>query len=295
VAVVEEGGVSAAARSLHMSQPAITQTIQSLEKRLGVKLLERARAGVTATSAGMTLYAEARTMIAAERRAAALMQKHSTAADSGVLRIGIPLELPAEVLTRPLARLASEFPATTTVALHMSSARQIAALNAGELEFGLVRERPVSSHLDAILVLDEELGVLLAAHRPTRGAHTHTDGIGLETLSDLAWLGFPRSCSPGWYDEVMATLRSHGVSMRCSTADVTDPIPEVKFAAVSSGRLFALAPASWRGALPEAIRWHRLIGGPLRRRTWATWSAGSQRRDLAYLVTSLRADDQTKK
>ena len=32
VAVVEEGGLSAAARRLHMSQPSLSQSIQALEK-----------------------------------------------------------------------------------------------------------------------------------------------------------------------------------------------------------------------------------------------------------------------
>ncbi|MEV1200816.1 LysR family transcriptional regulator, partial [Microbispora rosea] len=39
VVVAEEGGMSAAARRLHVSQPALSQTVGMLERRLGVKLL----------------------------------------------------------------------------------------------------------------------------------------------------------------------------------------------------------------------------------------------------------------
>ena len=50
VAVVEEGGLSAAARRLHVSQPALSQTIAGLERQLGVELLIRANTGVRPTS-----------------------------------------------------------------------------------------------------------------------------------------------------------------------------------------------------------------------------------------------------
>ncbi|MFJ3991085.1 LysR family transcriptional regulator [Streptomyces sp. NPDC090032] len=41
VTVVEEGGLSAAARRLHISQPALSQTMNTLERELGVRLLVR--------------------------------------------------------------------------------------------------------------------------------------------------------------------------------------------------------------------------------------------------------------
>jgi LysR family transcriptional regulator, regulator for genes of the gallate degradation pathway len=46
------GSVSAAARSVHLSQPAVTQAIGAVEKALGVRLFERTRVGVQSTAAG---------------------------------------------------------------------------------------------------------------------------------------------------------------------------------------------------------------------------------------------------
>ena len=62
--VAEEGSLSAAARRLHLSQSALSQTIQSLECQLGVQLLLRGRTGVTATEAGAILLREGRALIA---------------------------------------------------------------------------------------------------------------------------------------------------------------------------------------------------------------------------------------
>ncbi|SEP47447.1 regulatory helix-turn-helix protein, lysR family [Amycolatopsis saalfeldensis] len=64
VAVVEEGGLSAAARRLHVSQPAVSQTMQALERQLGVQLVVRSSAGVRPTEAGATLLTEARAVLA---------------------------------------------------------------------------------------------------------------------------------------------------------------------------------------------------------------------------------------
>ena len=63
-AIAEEGSLSAAARRLHLSQSALSQTIQSLERQLGVQLLLRSRTGVTTTEAGAILLREGRALIA---------------------------------------------------------------------------------------------------------------------------------------------------------------------------------------------------------------------------------------
>lgn len=62
--VAEEGSLSAAARRLHLSQSALSQTIQSLERQLRVQLLVRSRTGVAATEAGAILLREGRELLA---------------------------------------------------------------------------------------------------------------------------------------------------------------------------------------------------------------------------------------
>jgi DNA-binding transcriptional LysR family regulator len=288
VAVVEEGGMSAAARRLHLSQPAISQTIHNLEKQLSVELLVRTTAGVSATPAGATLLAEARDLISRHQEVAASMAQHR-AATNNTVRVGVPLSLPTGLLADALAGLASRSPTTTVTVRHLPSADQIASLRSGELDLGLIRERPSSNDLDVNLVVEEQLGVLLAAAQVERfGA---PEQIRLDELAGLEWLGFPRCDSPAWYDELTATLRSHGVPINPSIACSEAPIQEVTFAAVSAGGVFAFAPASRRCALPDSVRWQRLSGNPVRRRTWAAWPANSRHRGLAHLVALL--EEQT--
>ncbi len=53
--MVENGSFSAAARSLHLSQPAVTMQIQSLEADIGATLLDRQYRRIELTEAGRPL------------------------------------------------------------------------------------------------------------------------------------------------------------------------------------------------------------------------------------------------
>ncbi|MFK0158013.1 LysR family transcriptional regulator [Streptomyces sp. NPDC090493] len=284
VAVVEEGGLSAAARRLHVSQPALSQTISGLERQLGVRLLVRGSSGVKVTEAGTALLGEARAVLARHDRAVRVMAGYA-GPDGGALRIGIPLELPSGLLDPALAELAEAHPETRVQARHLSTAEQLAALRAGELDVGLLRERPAGPEFDALLVVREELGVLVATAQAAELAGPR--GIPLDALGTLRWVGFPRAGSPVWYDELTAVLRGHGLDLGPEAPEGQALIADVKLAAVASGQAFALAPRGWQQPLPDHVTWSPLAGAPLVRRTWVVWPADSRRRDLGRFVAAL--------
>lgn len=285
VAVVEEGRFAGAAHRLNLSQPAISHTISGLEKQCGVRLLERTSAGVVTTSAGKVLVTEARAVLARYEQAVATMAQSGS--EDTLLRIAIPFGLPTGLLNEALAALAAAYPAMTIAVRQLCTVSQIAALSDGELDLGLLRHRPANLDLDALLVADEALGVLVSETQASRLGPS--EEVGLETLAGqgLEWHGFPRESSPVWYDELTATLRGYGLNIGRSAPQPDELIPEVTYASVSMGRTFALAPRSCQAALPPPIKWRRLTGDPLRRRTWAAWAAASRRRDLGHLVSLL--------
>jgi DNA-binding transcriptional LysR family regulator len=55
VAIADEGGVSAAARVLSITQPALSRTLVQLESALGIRLFDRSTTAVTLTAAGRDL------------------------------------------------------------------------------------------------------------------------------------------------------------------------------------------------------------------------------------------------
>ncbi|MFE4967661.1 LysR substrate-binding domain-containing protein [Streptomyces sp. NPDC056660] len=290
VAVVEEGGLSAAARRLHVSQPALSQTISGLERQLGVRLLVRGRSGVRATDAGTALTGEARAVLARHDQALRVMAGYA-GPGGGALRIGIPLELPSGLLDPALAELAEAYPETRVQARHLSTAEQLAALRAADLDVGFLRERPSGPEFDALLVVREKLGVLVAVEQAAELAGP--DGIPLDALGSLQWVGFPRSGSPAWYDELTAVLRGHGLDLGPEAPEGQALIADVKLAAVASGQAFALAPPGWQQPLPDHVAWSPLIGHPLVRRTWAVWPSDSRRRDLGHFIATLDRPPRT--
>jgi DNA-binding transcriptional LysR family regulator len=264
--------------------------VSALERKLGVKLLERASTGVRPTEAGTLLLAEARAVLARHQQALTTLASY-TSEGSGVIRLGIPLELAPQVLPPALAKFAAECPNTRIVPRHLSTAAQFAALGSVELDVGLVRERPAGSEFDAMLVAREDLGVLLESELAHR--LMDPDGVRLDDLAGLHWVGFPRSASPAWYDALTGILRSHGVDIGPPAPEGQELIAAVKFTAVSNRQAFALAPADVLHPLPDNVRWSPLVGQPLVRRTWVVWPADSRRRDVGRFISSFELPEDT--
>lgn len=97
--VADEDSLTAAARRLHLSQSALSQTILPLERQLGEPPPRRYSTGVAVTDAGMILLREARALLAQHDRALAAVTSQA-AASPGTLRLGVPLELPGDLLPR---------------------------------------------------------------------------------------------------------------------------------------------------------------------------------------------------
>ena len=86
VKVVDTGSFSAAARQLHVGQPAVSKTVAQLEDLLGVRLLARSTRGLAVTQAGQRYYERARRSIE-EADEAELAARGEGAGLSGRLRV----------------------------------------------------------------------------------------------------------------------------------------------------------------------------------------------------------------
>lgn len=100
VAVVDAGGFSAAARATGARKAHVSRRVQELERRLGVRLLERTTRTMRLTEAGRAYYdrASGAVRLALEARAAVLAERHEPV---GLLRV-TATELLAELVLRPV-------------------------------------------------------------------------------------------------------------------------------------------------------------------------------------------------
>jgi DNA-binding transcriptional LysR family regulator len=109
LAVAGTGGVSAAAQTLGVSQPALTKSIRRLEAHYGLALFERRARGMALTPFGETLLAHAKLIDAQCRFADAEMQAF-TQGGGGRLRIGAGPFWGATVVPLAIVRLQQQLP-----------------------------------------------------------------------------------------------------------------------------------------------------------------------------------------
>ncbi|MCD8121130.1 MAG: LysR family transcriptional regulator [Clostridiales bacterium] len=82
------GNITAAAKSLYISQPSLSQQIIKLEEELGIQLLVRHSKSVSLTNAGEQFAQHAQRIIGGVDQLSDLMQKHSLL-QAGTLKIGM--------------------------------------------------------------------------------------------------------------------------------------------------------------------------------------------------------------
>ena len=87
-AVVERRSFSQAAEQLGVTQPAVSLQIRSLEKRLGVQLLDRSGRRVEPTEAGQRLYRSAQRLLAQEEQLLAELGEEAEGELTGRFEIG---------------------------------------------------------------------------------------------------------------------------------------------------------------------------------------------------------------
>ncbi|MBS1881003.1 MAG: LysR family transcriptional regulator [Actinobacteria bacterium] len=166
VAAVETGTVQGAAEVLDLTQSAATKRIQALERRLGVELLVRGRAGVRASAEGQALYSEAR------RALDALASAEQTVAMS---RAAQPLKIAAShtvgeaLLPAWLAEFRRSAPDVHPQVDVLNSPGVIATIRAQEAEVGFVEGLDSLTGLESKAVIRDEIVVAVGTgHRWAR-------------------------------------------------------------------------------------------------------------------------------
>jgi len=137
-AVVERRSFSQAAEQLGVTQPAVSLQIRSLEKRLGLQLLDRSGRRVEPTEAGQRLYRSAQRLLAMEEQLLAELGDEAEGELTGRLEIGASTGPGGTALPIVLCEFQARHP-DVHVALSVSDTQRVVEQVARrELELGVV-------------------------------------------------------------------------------------------------------------------------------------------------------------
>lgn len=158
-AVLEQGSMSAAAQSLFMTQPSVSQAIRELEQHYGCVLFERMGRRLAVTPAGERLYPRARALV---EQFEELEQAQSREGQRQLLRIGANLTVGSALLHDYLARLEQRCPGAEIQVYVSRSADLIQRLNENRLDLALTEA--LSDQPDYFQIPFCQDRILAAAH-----------------------------------------------------------------------------------------------------------------------------------
>jgi len=172
IAVFDRGGLSAGARSLGRAQAAVTYSIQSLERDLGVTLFNRATRPLAPTDEGRALAEVARDIVADVHR----LQLKAASLRAGVesrVRLVTDALMPMSALIPLATAFAEKFPA---VDLEVAVDTMTTPLNAvldGSATLGVVGPMALRHREISAVPLVEVVRIAVASPSHPLAAHTH--------------------------------------------------------------------------------------------------------------------------
>jgi LysR family transcriptional regulator, carnitine catabolism transcriptional activator len=161
LAIVDEGGVTAAAKRLLIAQPSLSQALRAFEAELGVALFDRTTRGLRLTSAGRALVGPAREVLRATDAARGAVQAVIDVV-AGSLEIAALATLAVDPLAVLVGRFRREHGGVTVRVSEPDGAAGVRALvEDGDCELGLAHLPLSTRGLRVIPLGTQELMIVL--------------------------------------------------------------------------------------------------------------------------------------
>ena len=281
VAVAQHSNFSRAAEQLGVSQPALSEQIRKLEDELGAPLFERTSRGALLSDAGAAFLPQARAVLAQADVAAdaVRMVAHGVA---GTLTLGFIDSAAVGILPPLIRRFSARYPHVKLRLHELGSRRQLAAVESGEIDVGLVGGPVWNPGLAGRLVATEPLLLALpAGHRLAA-----EQAVRLTDLRDEGFITYPADRGAGLYEE---TLRlCHGAGFEPTVVQEANEIYTI-CGMVAAGLGIAIVPASAGAIAPDGVV-YRPTDPRAELARWAVWRDGAPRGVVHAFITSLPHD-----
>lgn len=172
--IVEHGTFTAAARAAHLSQPALTASIQRLEEAHGARLLDRGRRGASPTAAGRALIPRARAALSAVAEGKRAVREVLDL-ERGEVRIAAGATACTYLLPPTLAEFRRAYPGVRFWLRETTTEEALTAIDAGEIDLGIV------THPRGELWFEDELILIAAPETDPEGAPFVSFRVGATT------------------------------------------------------------------------------------------------------------------
>lgn len=280
IAVAEELHFGRAAARLRISQPPLSQQIQILEQQIGARLLARTNRSVSLTAAGSQFLLDSRQILnqvdAAAGRAARLHQ-----GETGELRIGFTSSAPfIKTVSDSLSTFRRSYPDVHLQMREINTREQIAPLNDGELELGLMRNTRLPDTLAWSVVLREPLMAMVHRDHPLAAC----SAISLHQLAQEPFVFFDPHVGTGLYDDILGLLQRHGISPYI-TQEVGEAMTIIGL--VSAGLGVSILPASFKRVRLSEVVWLPLKEAEAQSEMWLVWPKHRELSAAALRISAL--------
>lgn len=182
LAVADRGAITAAARSLGVTQPALTRRLQQLEEDLGAPLLARSKKGAALTEAGRLAVAEARQITDRYDRLRETVRAHQDL-EAGLVRLGGGATAVSFLLPPTIARFSRQYPGVRFEVREQGSRDVEEDVRAERLELGIVTLPTRSRELEVRPLRRDRIVLIAAPSHPLvkkrRVDAGDLDGLGL--------------------------------------------------------------------------------------------------------------------
>jgi len=279
-ALAEELHFGRAAARLGIAQPPLSQQIQRLEKLLGTRLFDRTSRRVQLTDAGRVFLTEARRVLQAAEGAVRTAHRAGLG-ETGELRVAFAATVMFVHLPQIIREFRHRFPNVHLDLREMPTGPQLAALKAGEIDLGFVREPGPDPELEIVTVMTEPLRIAVNKSHPLAARAT----LAVRHLAEEPFVLFPAELAPGLHAQVMALCRAAGFTPR-----VVEESRELytSVSLVEAGVGVSILPASveklgWRG-----VRYRPIPSAAAETRIAAAWPRGRARPVLESFMRVVR-------
>jgi DNA-binding transcriptional LysR family regulator len=196
--LAEELHFGRAADRLGIAQPALTRQIQQLETELQTQLFQRSPRAVVLTDAGRE-FVESIGPALQQIEDAAVGITNFAGAKRGRVRIGSVGALSSSFIPELLQRLGQEAPLIRIYVRELSSAEQVRALHAAEIEIGLATLPIDDPSLIARRILSEPLVLMV----PSGSELANRASIRLRDLAEERFIICPRYRRSGFHEIIL--------------------------------------------------------------------------------------------